>query len=138
MEFTPSPPPPSVASSDDDRKRLLIVDDEADVRDLLACFLEADFDVETAPDGPEALSVLGRQSFDAILLDVMMPKMDGVAVIQKLRDLEIDVPVILTSAHPRLRDLAAKHGVAAVAKPIDLDVLLEALGRATGTSVVAS
>jgi len=58
--------------------RILIVDDEAAIRSLLAtAFEKAGYEVRTAPDGPEALTLCDAESFDAVLSDVVMPRMNG-------------------------------------------------------------
>ena len=58
--------------------RILIVDDEAPIRSLLAtAFEKAGYDVRTAPDGPEAVELCTGESFDAVLSDVVMPRMNG-------------------------------------------------------------
>jgi DNA-binding NtrC family response regulator len=58
--------------------RILIVDDEAAIRSLLAtAFERAGYDVRTAPDGPEAVELCTGESFDAVLSDVVMPRMNG-------------------------------------------------------------
>ncbi len=58
--------------------RILIVDDEAAIRSLLAtAFERAGYDVRTAPDGPEAVALCDAEPFDAVLSDVVMPKMNG-------------------------------------------------------------
>jgi DNA-binding NtrC family response regulator len=58
--------------------RILIVDDEASIRSLLAtAFERAGYDVRTAPDGPEAVALCSEESFDAVLSDVIMPRMNG-------------------------------------------------------------
>src|ERR1039457_5966156 len=58
--------------------RILIVDDEAAIRSLLAiAFEKAGYEVRTAPDGPEAVTLCAAESFDAVLSDVVMPRMNG-------------------------------------------------------------
>jgi DNA-binding NtrC family response regulator len=58
--------------------RILIVDDEAQIRALLAtAFERAGYDVRTAPDGPEAVALCNAEAFDAVLSDVVMPRMNG-------------------------------------------------------------
>jgi DNA-binding response OmpR family regulator len=67
-------------------KSILIVEDEADLREALkTVFSYEDFTVYTAPDGEEGLALALEKKPDIILLDVLMPKMDGVSVLKKLR-----------------------------------------------------
>lgn len=67
--------------------RVLIADDDPIVRDLLTAVFEgADLEISTAADGEEALSQAVRSNPDCIILDVMMPKLDGYSVCRRLRD----------------------------------------------------
>jgi two-component system response regulator ResD len=78
--------------------KVLVVDDEPMVRDVLARYLEADgFDVETAADGTEALEVAAAASPDLVLLDLMLPRIDGLEVMRRLRE-RSDTPVVLLTA----------------------------------------
>ena len=68
------------------RKRILVVDDEADVREVVQLNLDREgFKVETAPDGESALELLRQGSFDAAIVDVMMPGMDGLDLCRAIR-----------------------------------------------------
>ena len=79
-------------------KKLLIVEDELSIQALLHDFLkEAGYDVVLASDGVEALSQFERQPFDLILLDVMLPKIDGFGVCEVIRQ-KSDVPIIMLTA----------------------------------------
>lgn len=78
--------------------KILMVDDDEHICQLLALYLERDgFDAEFCHNGEDALSKLGMNSYDAVLLDVMMPGMDGFEVLSALRKFS-DVPVIMLSA----------------------------------------
>jgi CheY-like chemotaxis protein len=107
-------------------KRVLIVDDEDDIREVAQISLEmvAGWTVLTASSGSSGLEIAGSQQPDAILLDVMMPGMDGPATFQNLQaDPAIrHIPVILMTAklQPSDRRRFAELGVAGVvAKPFD-------------------
>ncbi len=77
---------------------ILICDDEADIVSALKIYLTApDLTLFTASDGREALDVLGREQIDLVLLDVMMPAMDGITALAKIRETSC-VPVILLTA----------------------------------------
>lgn len=80
--------------------RVLIADDDIVVRDVLRRYLERDgLDVSVARDGTQALAVLGSESVDLAVLDVMMPGPDGLALCRTLRERSgFDVPVILLTA----------------------------------------
>jgi CheY-like chemotaxis protein len=83
-------------------KRILVVDDEPDVRNFLAaCLEDAGFDVETAVDGIDALEKAEAYSPDLMTLDMVMPRLNGIKVIRKLREKEkwANLPVIVITAH---------------------------------------
>lgn len=89
------------------KPRLLVVDDDAEILDLLDRGLKIEgFDVRVAPDGQAALRALAEHPTDAVVLDVMMPGLDGLAVIQRIRQTS-DVPVLFLSARERVRDRIA-------------------------------
>jgi CheY-like chemotaxis protein len=83
-------------------RRVLIVDDQADIRDIARVGLEltTDWDVQVASSGEEALEIAVREHPDAILLDVMMPHMDGPTAVRALRanPQTMNIPVILLTA----------------------------------------
>ena len=77
---------------------ILIADDEAEIRDILHLYLEqAGFHVVEAADGLETLSLLEKEAPDLLLLDIMMPKLDGYRVLKTLRE-NSNIPVIILSA----------------------------------------
>jgi PAS domain S-box-containing protein len=80
--------------------RILVVDDNPDMRDYVARILGAHWRVDTATDGAEALEKLAREKFDLVLSDVMMPRMDGIALLKALKSdpRSLDIPVVLVSA----------------------------------------
>jgi DNA-binding response OmpR family regulator len=83
---------------DDDAARILLVDDEQAVQTLLAYPLRKDgYDVVSALDGQEALDRFGEQRFDLVVLDIMLPKLDGIEVCRRLRA-RSHVPIIMLTA----------------------------------------
>jgi len=91
------------------KARVLVVDDEAGNRDLLARRLQREgYAVVAAGGGHEALAVVAREPVDVVLLDVMMPDLDGLAVLERLKAdaATRDVPVIMISALDDLRAIA--------------------------------
>jgi CheY-like chemotaxis protein len=104
----------------------LVVDDDDDIRDLTRTTLEltAGWNVLTASGGAEAIEVSRAHQPDAILLDMMMPGMDGLTTFDRLQSEEAtrDIPVILFTAKIQVGDRQAWDGRAirgAVAKPYD-------------------
>lgn len=106
--------------------RILIVEDERHLAEGLRFNLEADgFEVEIAGDGETALETLENESFDAIVLDVMMPKMSGFTVAKTLREAENFTPILMLTALGKPEDVL--HGFEAGAddylpKPFDLGI----------------
>lgn len=78
--------------------RLLIVEDERDLRELLCKRLKKDFSVDACGDGEAALDYLAVYSYDVVLLDIMLPKMDGLTVLRKMRSQGMDTQVLLLTA----------------------------------------
>lgn len=79
-------------------KHLLVVEDEPDIQELLQNFLEAaDYQVTLAGDGVEALTYFQQQIFDLVLLDIMLPKIDGYGVCELIRHTS-EVPVVMLTA----------------------------------------
>lgn len=77
---------------------VLVVDDEAEIRDAIEIYLKNEaMTVHKAGDGLEALSILEREEIHLILLDIMMPKMDGITATFKIRQ-EKNIPIIMLSA----------------------------------------
>lgn len=115
-----------------DRKSLLVVDDEAQICQLLSQALAPKYDVLTAQSGEDAIkkAVLNRPS--CILLDVMIPQMDGFMVCEILKSLRQTklIPIILISAKPRLAvwPTAQRMGVSDyVEKPFKIDQIHDSL-----------
>jgi DNA-binding response OmpR family regulator len=80
-------------------KKILIVEDNIELQGILADFLEVKgADVDFASDGEQGIQLATECRFDAIILDVMMPKKDGIQVIQELRNAGSDLPVLMLTA----------------------------------------
>ena len=86
--------------------RILIVEDDADLRTLFAHVLEKQgYTVRQAGDGMQALDVLAQERFDLLISDVMMPLLDGNALVQRLRDAGNTMPILLITAKGDLDDM---------------------------------
>ncbi len=90
---------PSLLPLADYPRRILVVDDESDLREMIEVILSSrGFDVVQAADGGEALDLLSNdQEFDTILLDMVMPGVDGAAVIRELHRRECDIPIVMAT-----------------------------------------
>lgn len=108
-------------------KSILIVDDERLICDLLAELLEEEgYQVIRAYDGESGLAAAERRRPDLILSDIMMPGMDGVTLIRRLRDRGVRAPAVLMSAVYADVDLPR---VRFVPKPFDVDDVLDVVDR---------
>ena len=115
-------------------RKILIVDDEASIRDSLRLLLRGNFEVNTAQDGLEALAIIDDFKPDLILLDVIMPKLDGLETLRQIRERDIDIPVIMltTSSSQKDIDMAYDNGASGfITKPSDVNEFLTSV-----TSVV--
>jgi two-component system response regulator MprA len=111
--------------------RILVVDDELDIAEAVRAVLEAEgYQVDTAADGGQCLEMLRREPPDLLLLDVMMPGIDGFGVLERMRSEELRVPVVMMSA-VRSSDRLSQYRIEAfLKKPFHLGTLLETVGRA--------
>lgn len=83
------------------KPRILLVEDDGVLRDVLADFLTtAGYEVVQAADGVEALATLERASVDGIVTDLWMPNLDGVRLIQSVRERNPALPIVLMTAFP--------------------------------------
>ncbi|MGV0807762.1 response regulator transcription factor [Mycolicibacterium setense] len=108
-----------------------MVDDDPDVRTSVARGLRhSGFDVRVAASGKEALRLLSNESHDALVLDVQMPELDGVAVVTALRALGNEIPICVLSARDTVNDRIAGLEAGAddyLTKPFDLGELVARL-----------
>jgi two-component system OmpR family response regulator len=89
-----------------ERPKVLVIDDEPGVRELISEALSlSEITAVQAADGLEALSFLRRERFDLLILDINMPKLDGLALLEKLRTEGMSVPVLMLSARAHKADI---------------------------------
>ena len=80
-------------------KRILVVDDDPDIRQVLLDRLNAyGYEVQTATDGQEALDALRRADYDGMILDIRMPRVDGLEVLRRTRKSHPSLPVVMITA----------------------------------------
>ena len=107
---------------------ILVVDDDKNTRRLMRAVLEAEhYTVTTAADGEEALAALDHEHIDLIVLDVMMPRMDGYAFTAALREAQSDLPILMVSARQLPADRKRGFLVGTddyMTKPVDEEELL--------------
>ena len=121
---------------------ILVIDDEVSIRRTLREILEyEDYAVEEAEDGEVALDKLRANKFDVVLLDVKMPKKDGMEVLEALSKEQIDVPVVMISGHGTIDTAVEATKLGAfdfVEKPPDLNRLLLTIRNALDRGVLES
>ena len=108
--------------------KILVVDDDSLSRQNISRFLSEDgHSVEEAADGSEAIDLLRNGHFDLVLSDILMPKINGYAVIEFVHSALPDTSVLLMTAYGGMTP--ASRGVEIIMKPIDLDDLSAAIRR---------
>ena len=112
----------------DESSKILVIDDERPIRNALRDILEYEkFVISEAADGNEGLELLKKTPYDLVLCDIKMPKMDGIEVLEKIMEIQPDVPVIMISGHADIDTAvgAIKKGAYDfIQKPLDLNRLL--------------
>jgi DNA-binding NtrC family response regulator len=108
--------------------KILIVDDEKVIRQTLRDILEYEgYQIEEAENGQMAIDLIKERSFDAVLCDIKMPKVDGIEVLEKSMEINPDIPFIMISGHGTIDiavDATKKGAYAFITKPPDLNQLL--------------
>lgn len=126
-------------------KRILIVEDEPDIQELLRAYLEdAGYQTAVAGDGVAALALFGGQPFDLVLLDLMLPKIDGFGVCELIRQ-QSQIPILMLTALDGEESQLRGFGMDIddyVTKPFSMPVLLKKIAailrRAGGVSTAPS
>ncbi|MBI2933340.1 MAG: response regulator [Planctomycetes bacterium] len=114
-------------------KHVLLVDDDPDILASLRILLEENYRVTTAENGAVALRLMTDSPFDVVVLDLMMPVLDGVELVQEMQTRGIATPVIIASAASNLDYWKRKLRTAdAISKPFDIDALIAKIERVGG------
>ena len=117
---------------DDGKKRILIVEDDEGVASFVRLELEHEgYETETAADGRAALEAFGRGSFSLVLLDIMLPSLNGIEVLRRIRR-ESEVPVIVVTARADTETAVTALDTGAddyIAKPFAIEELLARIRR---------
>jgi len=113
--------------------RILVVDDELIIRDSLRAWLEDEgFSVDMAASGPEALNHLSKQAYGLMLVDIKMPGMDGVELLQKAKEVFPDLVVVMMTAYATVETAVEAMKIGAMdylLKPFDPDTLIPMIIR---------
>jgi len=120
--------------------KILVIDDERAIRNTLKEVLEYEkHEVDLSEDGPSGLELFGSNSYDIVLCDIKMAKMDGIEVLQKICEVSSDVPVIMISGHGNIDtavEAIKKGAYDFLEKPLDLNRLLITIRNATDKSTL--
>ena len=122
-------------------KKILIVDDEQGIRENLKMYLEYNendgFEVTCASDGLEAVKLCENQNFDLVIMDIMMPKMNGYEATKAIRSLQnrpdaVAIPIIAMTANAFAEDVQASMDAGMnghLSKPIVIDEVVKTIAR---------
>jgi len=118
---------------------ILVVDDELSMREFLKILLEKEgYDVVTASDGPSAIEYIQNQDFDLILSDIKMPGMGGLTLLEKIKEINNSLPVIMITAYasPENAVVAMRSGAFDyITKPFKVDEILKIIKSATSITL---
>ena len=115
------------------RPVILVVDDDPGVRESFRLILEDHYDVLDVPDGPRALDVASASQIDLVLLDIRLPGMDGIEVLERIKAIDEGIEVILVTAVKTVRTAVAAMKLGAfdyLTKPFEEEELLSLARRA--------
>lgn len=111
--------------------RLLVVEDEKDLNSIIVKNLEAEgYSVDSCYDGEDAVLFMMSIDYDAVILDVMIPKMSGFEVLKKVREMKIETPVLFLTARDSVEDIVFGLNIGAddyMVKPFSFDELMARL-----------
>ena len=117
--------------------RVMIVDDEEIIRGLLAQILIGEgYEVVTASGGREAIEVLARERFDAVITDMLMPDVNGIEVVRAAKRIDPRYPVMVMTGYPSAQaaeDLRSLGVSDYVAKPFDVDQIIADVAKLVQT-----
>ncbi len=121
---------------------VLIIDDERAIRKTLSEILSYEgYKIDEASDGEEGLKLFSSKTYDVVLCDIKMPKMDGLEFLEKAKEINADVPIIVISGHGNIDtavEAVKKGAFDYVSKPPDLNRLLITLRNALDKQVLVS
>ena len=105
-------------------KKILIIDDELSQRELLCAVLEKDgYSCISTPDGNDSVDLVGKHSISLVLLDMRMPKLDGLETLDLIRKYFSQLPVVMVTAHGDVKtavDAMKRGAVDFIEKPVDI------------------
>ena len=121
-------------------ERVLLIDDEKEFLEVMSERMQnRDIDVTTASSAREALALVEKESYDAIILDLQMPEMDGLQALERLKAINPELQVILLTGHATVEKgvQAMKLGATDVLeKPADIQTLTEKIRKAHARKII--
>jgi CheY-like chemotaxis protein len=114
-------------------KRILVVDDTPVIRSLLEELLVSEgYEVVCAPDGLEALEIIGNDRVDLVFCDIHMPRKNGFDTLKESKSIDPDLLFVMTDSLPdELAEAAQQHGaISCVSKPFEIEEIRETMRRA--------
>jgi len=108
------------------KKKILICDDEEPIRLLLSETLKDNYDVTEAADGHEALKLITKENYELLIIDIKMPGTHGLEAIERIRERNKEIPIIICSAYRLMEDdiiVKTSDVTAFITKPIDIKQL---------------
>ena len=112
---------------------ILIVDDEAGPRESLHMILKPMYDVQTVQNGQEAIKFISQKKVDVVTLDLKMPGLSGIEVLQEIKKLQPDIEVIIVSVHGTVSNAqeAIRFGAGDfISKPFNVADIIATVGKA--------
>jgi putative nucleotidyltransferase with HDIG domain len=116
----------------DVKEKILVIDDELAPRESIRMVLKDIYDVSTAPGATEGLEMISQDPFDLVVMDIRMPKMDGITALQEIKKKHSDTEVILLTAYASLdtaRDAIRCGAFDYLIKPFDKDDILQVIKK---------
>ena len=114
------------------KKRILVCDDEEEIRESLNLILEKDYDISFATNGEEAIEHIKKSPTDLVILDIKMPRMDGIETLKRIKQAKSDTKVIIATGYRSVETAteAVKHGASDyIVKPFESKQVLQTVNK---------
>ncbi|MBI5739405.1 MAG: response regulator [Nitrospirae bacterium] len=113
--------------------KILVVDDDLNIQRLYKEELEDEgYDVTIAATGKEAMEIFEKETFDIVTLDILMPDIDGISLLRKMKEQRSNIPIIMSTAYDYRDDFAVWASEAYIVKSSDLGELKKTIKKLVG------